>query len=105
MALNSYIHNHSTFIDFSKFNIVTQTVVSSIVTMLSFDPVIAFSPPSVQEPTWDHLLYSVVKFFSSVTCPQPFFVFIILTCLEIIISFSNNEITVGCQELTRSSST
>ena len=57
------MHNHSTCINFSKFDIIIQTVDSSIVTVLSTDAimfVLAFFN-LVQDTIWDHLLHSAVK--------------------------------------------
>lgn len=74
------MHNHSILINFSKFDIIIQTVDSSTVTVLSTDAimfVIAFFN-LVQDTVWDHLLPSVVKspfiilnlslFFMTLTC-------------------------------------
>ena len=63
IGLYSSMHNHSTCINFSKFDIIIQTVYSSIVTVLSTDAimfVLAFFN-LVQDTIWDHLLHSAVK--------------------------------------------
>lgn len=97
MALYSQIYNHSTFINFSIFNIVIQTVDSSIVAMLSTDPimsVIAFFP--LRYRIQSRIIYCTMlsNLFSFGTYRLSVFVFMTLTFLEFIASFSKNEIVV-----------
>lgn len=98
MAVYSYRHNHSTCINFSTFNTVMQKQVSSIVTLFSIDLIMsvrAFSP--LKYRTQARIIYctQLSSLSSSGTYPpQPLFVFMTLTFLEFLTSFSKTKTIV-----------